>query len=244
MSIKIDVSVGEIMDKLTILDIKADKIDDTEKLANILKERESLLPAIALPAYQTDEIQQLAAELKQVNLRLWEIEDAIRLKEAEKLLDIKEAVVGENDSEIIATTRKSKTGFIESFNPKHIELWNVISNRLWAFVNAANRTNFAFDVSFLDSVQYTIYEDDGDHYDWHMDTFINTPNAYTRKLSLTLQLSDGSEYEGGNFELNDGTVEGEVRQAIEDVIREYEPRAQLIDVFVNQNIDQNQLTYD
>ena len=37
MSIKIDVSVGEIMDKLTILDIKADKIDDTEKLANILK---------------------------------------------------------------------------------------------------------------------------------------------------------------------------------------------------------------
>ena len=87
MSIKIDVSVGEIMDKLTILDIKADKIDDTEKLANILKERESLLPAIALPAYQTDEIQQLAAELKQVNLRLWEIEDAIRLKEAEKCFD-------------------------------------------------------------------------------------------------------------------------------------------------------------
>ena len=40
MSIKIDVSVGEIMDKLTILDIKADKIDDTEKLANIFKERE------------------------------------------------------------------------------------------------------------------------------------------------------------------------------------------------------------
>ena len=87
MSIKIDVSVGEIMDKLTILDIKADKINDTEKLANILKERESLLPVIALPAYQTDEIQQLAAKLKQVNLRLWEIEDAIRLKEAEKCFD-------------------------------------------------------------------------------------------------------------------------------------------------------------
>tara|TARA_B100000575_G_scaffold293948_1_gene307195 strand:+ start:1508 stop:1897 length:390 start_codon:yes stop_codon:yes gene_type:complete len=87
MSIKIDVSVGEIIDKLTILDIKAGKIDDTEKLGNILKERESLLPAIALPAYQTDEIQQLAAELKQVNLRLWEIEDAIRLKEAKKCFD-------------------------------------------------------------------------------------------------------------------------------------------------------------
>ena len=87
MSIKIDVSVGEIMDKLTILEIKADKIDDTEKLSNILKERESLLPAIALPPLQTDQIQQLAAELKQVNLRLWEIEDAIRLKEAKKCFD-------------------------------------------------------------------------------------------------------------------------------------------------------------
>ena len=87
MSIKIDVSVGEIMDKLTILDIKADKIDNTEKLANILKERESLLPAIALPAYQTDEIQQLAAKLKQVNMRLWDIEEAIRLKEAENCFD-------------------------------------------------------------------------------------------------------------------------------------------------------------
>ena len=130
------------------------------------------------------------------------------IKESEKLLDIKESVVGETDSELISTTRKSKAGFIESYNPKHRELWDIISNRLWSYVNAANRTNFAFDVSFLDSVQYTIYEDGGDHYDWHMDTFINTPNAYTRKLSLTLQLSDGSEYEGGNFELNDGTGQG------------------------------------
>lgn len=87
MSIRIDVSVGEIMDKLTILDIKAEKIEDKDKLTNICKERDSLLPAIALPAYYTEKIQELRAELKQVNLRLWEIEDAIRLKEAEKCFD-------------------------------------------------------------------------------------------------------------------------------------------------------------
>ena len=40
-----------------------------------------------MPAYQTEKIQELRAELKQVNLRLWEIEDAIRLKEAEKCFD-------------------------------------------------------------------------------------------------------------------------------------------------------------
>ena len=56
MSIKIDVSVGEIMDKLTILEIKSEKIQDEAKLANVCKERDSLLPAIDQPAYQTDEV--------------------------------------------------------------------------------------------------------------------------------------------------------------------------------------------
>lgn len=87
MSIKIDVSVGEIMDKLTILEIKAEHIQDQAKLANVRKERDSLLPAIDRPAYQTDEIKQLMAELKDINLKLWNIEDAIRLKEVEKTFD-------------------------------------------------------------------------------------------------------------------------------------------------------------
>ena len=87
MSIKIDVSVGEIMDKLTILEIKAAKIDDDAKLANIHKEHDSLLPVIDRAAYQTDEIKQLVAELKEINLKLWDIEDEIRLKEADKAFD-------------------------------------------------------------------------------------------------------------------------------------------------------------
>ena len=87
MSIKIDVSVGEIMDKLTILEIKSEKIQDEEKLANVLKERNSLLPAIDQPAYKTDGVRKLVAELKDINLKLWEIEDEIRLKEADKCFD-------------------------------------------------------------------------------------------------------------------------------------------------------------
>ena len=87
MSIKIDVSVGEIMDKLTILEIKSEKIQDEAKLANVRKERDSLLPEINQPAYQTDRVRQLFAELKDINLKLWEIEDEIRLKEADKSFD-------------------------------------------------------------------------------------------------------------------------------------------------------------
>ena len=87
MSIKIDVSVGEIMDKLTILEIKAEKIQDEAKLANVRKERDSLLPLISQPAYQTDEVKQLVDKLKTINLKLWNIEDDIRLKEADKAFD-------------------------------------------------------------------------------------------------------------------------------------------------------------
>ena len=48
----------------------------------------------------------------------------------------------------------------------------------------------------------------GDHYDWHIDTFLDTPNAFHRKLSVTVQLSNGDDYEGGDFQLRDGTGEG------------------------------------
>lgn len=87
MSIKIDVSVGEIMDKLTILEIKAEKIQDQDKLANVHKERESLLPVVDQPAYQTDEVRRLFTALKEINMKLWDIEDAIRQKEADKAFD-------------------------------------------------------------------------------------------------------------------------------------------------------------
>ena len=126
------------------------------------------------------------------------------IQESEKVLDINNAVVGEEgDKE--SSYRKSKTGFIHYNNPDHNELWSVVSNKLWNVVNDANRTNFGFDIGYLDSVQYTVYHDGGDHYDWHIDTFLDTPNAFHRKLSVTVQLSDGDEYEGGEFHLRDGS---------------------------------------
>lgn len=102
MSIKIDVSVGEIMDKLTILEIKAEKIQDQDKLANVHKERESLLPVVDQPAYQTDEVRRLFTALKEINLKLWDIEDAIRQKEADKafgksFIELARAVYFTND---------------------------------------------------------------------------------------------------------------------------------------------------
>tara|TARA_Y100000114_G_C11745154_1_gene321182 strand:+ start:830 stop:1408 length:579 start_codon:yes stop_codon:yes gene_type:complete len=126
-------------------------------------------------------------------------------QESKNVLDISNAITGEGDDGKVSSFRKSQTGFISYNNQDHADLWNYVSNALWNVVNDANRTNFGFDVSFLDSIQYTIYNEGGDHYDWHMDTFLETPNAYHRKLSVTVQLSNSNEYTGGDFELNDGT---------------------------------------
>lgn len=74
----IPVSPGELADKISILQIKADKIGEPAKLANVRRELE-LLEEIAQDALPgTPEISTLRAKLREVNLDLWAIEDDIR----------------------------------------------------------------------------------------------------------------------------------------------------------------------
>lgn len=82
---KIDISTGELVDKVTILAIKLEKISDPSKVKNIRKEYELLLKPMADCGIETDSEAFLA--LKNVNLKLWEIEDRIRIKEAGKAFD-------------------------------------------------------------------------------------------------------------------------------------------------------------
>lgn len=68
-----------------------------------------------------------------------------------------------------------------------------------------NSEFFNFDVSgFVEDFQYTVYTSDNDHYDWHVDLSTHNMKVSPRKLSLVLQLSDPSEYEGGDLELMNG----------------------------------------
>lgn len=82
---KIDISTGELVDKVTILAIKLEKISDPSKVKNIRKEYELLLQPMTDCGIGTDSEEFLA--LKGVNLKLWEIEDRIRVKEAQKAFD-------------------------------------------------------------------------------------------------------------------------------------------------------------
>lgn len=78
--IHIPVSYGELIDKITILEIKKERIKDQNKLVNIDKELTCLLEVISLEVMQKGAAE-LYAKLKEINMKLWDIEDAIRESE-------------------------------------------------------------------------------------------------------------------------------------------------------------------
>jgi len=78
--IHIPVSYGELIDKITILEIKKARIKDEVKLVNIDKELTYLLEIIS-PEVMQQGISDLYQELKEINIKLWDIEDAIRENE-------------------------------------------------------------------------------------------------------------------------------------------------------------------
>ncbi|MEC8882714.1 MAG: DUF6165 family protein [Pseudomonadota bacterium] len=86
MSIKISVGVGELIDKITILEIKQAKISKPEKLKNINHEL-SLLNQERSQLGMKSGLEELEKALKEINLKLWDIEDEIRLCESRNQFD-------------------------------------------------------------------------------------------------------------------------------------------------------------
>jgi hypothetical protein len=79
----VPVSWGELLDKITILEIKEERIADSAARANVRREL-GLLRGIAAPALDDPAAARLLATLRRINERLWDIEDAIREKEAQQ----------------------------------------------------------------------------------------------------------------------------------------------------------------
>ena len=102
MSIMAPISAGELVDKITILRNKADRIGDPAKEANVRKEL-AMLEALADEALpKTPEIERLTAELSQVNIALWDIEDGKRDCErrgdfGDRFVQLARSVYVEND---------------------------------------------------------------------------------------------------------------------------------------------------
>lgn len=85
--ISVPIAHGELIDKITILEIKSERIRDSAKLANVRVELDLLNRTWAADPASRPDIAGERAELKRVNEALWDIEDRIRLKEKAKAFD-------------------------------------------------------------------------------------------------------------------------------------------------------------
>ena len=101
-SITVQVAPGELIDKITILEIKIQKISDVTKQRKIQAEFDALKFVRDREIGQSKEIVLLTSELKAVNQRLWQVEDDIRLCERAKdfgprFIELARSVYHEND---------------------------------------------------------------------------------------------------------------------------------------------------
>ena len=87
--ILVEVSVGELLDKITILEIKQEKIKDREKLKYINEEYDVLKDQFSKNVKSDPKLNDLFDSLKKINAKLWVIEDDKRLCEKEKKFDEK-----------------------------------------------------------------------------------------------------------------------------------------------------------
>lgn len=102
MLLTVPMSVGEVLDKITILEIKSGNIQDAAKLANVETELAHLRPLVAGDTFSTDEMHSLIGELKSINEALWKIEDDIRIEESKgdfgsRFIELARAVYVTND---------------------------------------------------------------------------------------------------------------------------------------------------
>ena len=84
-----EISAGELLDKITILEIKKEKIKNKEKLEDIDKELSSLSVTSNEKIPDKSKVKDLILDLKKINLKLWDIEEGKRLAEKNKKFDDK-----------------------------------------------------------------------------------------------------------------------------------------------------------
>jgi predicted 2-oxoglutarate/Fe(II)-dependent dioxygenase YbiX len=108
-------------------------------------------------------------------------------------------IVGKDGKTLDTNVRKNLISWFDSSQPEH--QW--IFQRCTDAVITLNRQFWNFDLDYIESLQYTIYDQAGDGYRDHIDTLHDTPHY--RKLSFSIQLDDPETYKGADLMLNIGT---------------------------------------
>jgi hypothetical protein len=110
MSLLVPISVGELLDKISILEIKAEAITEPAKHANVMRELAALEAVRRREIAAMTELAALYTELKSVNLALWQIEDEIREYERggqfdDRFIELARSVYRNNDRRALVKRR-------------------------------------------------------------------------------------------------------------------------------------------
>ena len=121
MKVNVPISLGELFDKISILEIKNKKILDESKIVNIKKELNGLKKVLDELNINLSETNNLYNKLYKINLTLWEIEDSIRVLEknenfGEKFIELARAVYKTNDQRF-----EVKNDINKLFNSEYVE---------------------------------------------------------------------------------------------------------------------------
>ena len=126
------------------------------------------------------------------------VEELKKIEKMTEKLPFVDATI--NGKELNPEKRKSKIKWC----PQNDE-WRWVYEKLHNLIVEANSEMWKFDLTHMtERIQYTEYYEEGGHYGWHMD--IGKNDNAGRKISVTVQLSDPEEYEGGDLEMNIGNI--------------------------------------
>jgi len=128
------------------------------------------------------------------------INDVFSDKDLQKIIKIGEASKLSKGLTSSSYNPDIRNSFVNFLYPNNITSW--IFERLRSAIVGVNESYFKFDLTSLEQgLQFTRYEAPTQHYSWHIDRGMDVG---IRKLSLSIQLSDPEEYEGGDLELSFG----------------------------------------
>ena len=119
-------------------------------------------------------------------------------------LELSQATI--NDDHMYSDVRKTKISWIHP-DPKS----NKFIDKIHEYSVKMNQEFYNYDVNSFEPLQYTVYDENGSYFDYHLD-MSNTPTYHQRKLTCILFLSDPSEYEGGQFLIKTGTKDAVIEQ--------------------------------
>ena len=123
---------------------------------------------------------------------LLELEQQTHKKDAGEYFIFK----GQSQNDLQLDFRRSKLAYITN---NRSEIWLLMNE----IAETINQEHFGFDINKVEVIQYAVYnEQEKSKYDWHIDTTFANDLLWQRKISISIQLSNPNEYEGGELELD------------------------------------------